>query len=139
MVINFVGIGIFVFETVLLLLIATSVILANWMHVLHEKFHSGRSFWTYRRFIPHFLRVTLRLNFTLLAPALLLAGMLDWLGDEAMQLGPTATMLLPLGLVAVLNLVLYFLKFFKALRGALDDSKWRPPAAAAPPIAPAPA
>jgi hypothetical protein len=130
---NFVGIVAFVFETVLLLLVANAILLANWMSVLHEKFRTRRSFWTYRRFVPHFLRSTFRLYLTLLVPSLVLAAALDYLADAPEALGGTVTMLLPLGLCVALNLLLWLLRFFGGLRRALDSSRWLPEATGAPP------
>lgn len=127
---NFVGIAVFVFEVVILLLVATALILSGWLDVLHEKFPSRHSFCFYLRFYLRFawhsFRVSFRLYLTLLVPALLLAGGLEWLGDEAARLGPAATLLVPAVLVVVMNVVLWLLRLPRGLRNAIDKSRWRP-------------
>ena len=129
---DFLGIILFVFETVAVLLVVTAILLSNWVRMLHEKFLTGGSFWSYRRFIPHFFRSMLRLYASLLVPAIGLGMGLDWLADQHQELGPTVTMLLPLMLFAGLNVLLVAVRFWPGVRRALDTSRWLPTPATAP-------
>lgn len=129
---NFLGIILFVFQTVLVLLIVTAILLSNWVRMLHEKFLTGSSFWSYRRFVPHFFRAMLRLYLSLLVPAIVLGMGLDWLADLPHELGPTVTMLLPLILFGALNLVLLLVRFWSGVKRALDTTRWLPHPPAAP-------
>jgi hypothetical protein len=124
---NFLGIVIFIGEVALLLLLANGFLLGSWLQMLHEKFATRQSFWKYRRFVPRFFKLLLRLYGAVIVVVFPLELLLDWLSDHRQTLGPTATLLVPLGILVVFNLGVLLLGYVKSLRMALDASAWRPP------------
>jgi hypothetical protein len=127
---NFLGIVIFIGEIALLLLLANGFLLGAWLQMLHEKFATRQSFWKYRRFIPRFLKLLFRLYGAVIVVVFPLELLLDWLSGHRETLGPTATLLVPAGLLILFNLGVLLLGYVGSLRMALDASAWRPPAGA---------